>query len=1287
MKRRIPQRVLSAFLALVLLISSCPTVYAAETEIVEETIAVVAETESPETEAVEPESVPMTEASEEPETEAASESTEAPEQTETVTEPIPETEAAVETEAAEETEPAEETAPEETIPEETISEETVPEETVPEETEAAVLPYGFAGLPEGYVLSEEAAARKQAMIDAQVVESLSGLTAGVDYAAEWVTAYAESGEEATLMAEAFSGELISWNYGVAKIRLLTATVPEAVEASLDPKLPLPAVSPDYVSRVEPMETPATLEAAKALPEMQTWETWVRENMSNPDPALLNPGERNYQWMHDTVDTYAAWGVTTGDSWVKVAIIDSGVNTSHTDLKGHISTINIGLGTSDAVSHGTHVAGIIGGAMNNGSGGAGIAPGVSLISIRACNDYGEFYDSDMAAAIRAAVDAGANIINMSIQGPWYNWMLQDAISEAVANGVTVIAAMGNSGSNTISYPAAYDGVIGVAATNSAGNRAHFSNYGEWADVAAPGENIISSVSGGGYASYDGTSMAAPVVTGVAALYMSAMGGHVNPAEMEKALESSATKVKDSGMGAGIVNIANMLDGVPAAPVYLIYDGEYYYDTKDVIPCDAYVYFFESETTAFNGTTGDVGGGMIMTLDGKAPSVKDGQIINGACVEDTGRLSLEDFADSTVTIKAARISGMGILGKVLSLKLKVGGSDDVDSVTIHGPSYLNSGKSATFTATVEPAATADQTVYWEILDWEGYMYGAKIDSKTGKLTVPKGTGKVWIGAVSMADPSVYAVHEVTVDYMPAVSKIYLNYTNAYLYVGEGGTIKVTRMTDANGYGLNLDYYDVQWTSSNPKIASVDANGYVTGLSKGSVTITCKAMDGSNKTAKCKVEVRQMVTDITLSGQNTIAPGTSATYKATIAPKNATYNKVTWFLQDAPYGVTIDAKSGKVTVASFVRQETVFTVGAMAQDEYGFYATMDVTVRAKCTAVYIGTDGYDGYAAGVQYNNKWLDSTHRTVKTVNLFSLDLDNSEGVDNEIDLDCWFSGPSNYIDCVWTSSAPAVASVDSYGVVTAHKAGSAKITITALDGSNKKASCEIKVTNPASSISISSSVPRMSSDRYYLAFGKSAKNTPVFADTYGKPANQKVSWMYTVLEVDGNDYVLNDWTNFFAANKLITLNNSGTLSVKAAAQNYWYGIDGEFVVTVYAMAEDGSGAWTTLDYTLIPPTTKMIADSNYVAYVSDGSGYGYFWSDQWYGLDASFSATSSNPKVASVFLDGNNQTISYEGRDSYSGLNLYKVHLTLPGYRGSSKITVKATDGSNKSCSFTIKVY
>lgn len=1279
MKRRIPQRILSAILALVLLISSCPTVYAAEAETVEETIAAVAETEAPETGAAETEAVQPAETSAEPETEPSEENTEASEQTEEVTVPVQETESAEETVPVAETVPAEETEPaEETIP----AEETEPtEETVAEEAEAVALPYGLAGLPEDYVLSDAAVAQKQEMMEAQVAQTVAGLTAGVDYAQENVIVLAESEEEAVLMANAFSGELVSWKHGMAEIRLLTATVAEAVEVSLNPEYPLPAASPIYVTGVKPMETPKTLTAAKAVPEMQSWETWVRENMTNPDPALLNPGSDNYQWMHDTVDSYAAWGVTTGDSWVKVAIIDTGVNASHAELKGHITTIDIGCGTADATDHGTHVAGIVGGSMDNGVGGAGIAPGVSLISIRACDSSGSFWHDDIIEAIYTAVDTGANIINMSISGPYYDWYLQNAIDYAVASGVTVIASMGNIGSNSVAYPAAYDGVIAVAATDSAGNRAHFSNYGAWADIAAPGEGIYSSVSSGGYASYDGTSMAAPVVAGAAALYMSAMGGHVDPATMEKVLESSAVKTKEAGMGAGILNIANMLDGVPEAPFCLIYDGEYFYDTKAVIPCDAKVYFFENEETFFNGTTGDVNGALIVTLDGKAPSVKDGQVVNGVAVSEEAYLDLEGFAGSTVTVKAARVSGMGIMGKVLSLKLKVGGSDNVDSVTIHGASYVIPGKSSTYTATVEPAATADQSVYWEIIGWSGSMYGAKIDSKTGKLTTPNGKGMVRIRATSFADPSVYATLDVSVQSMPAVSKIYLNFTNAYLYVGEGGTLSVTRMTDSNGYSLNLDYYDVEWSSSNPKIATIDQNGYVTGIAKGNVTITCKALDGSGKSAKCKLEVRQMVTAIDLTGQSTIAPGTSATYKAVVYPKNATYSKVTWFLENAPYGVTIDAKSGKVTVPGFVREENTFTVVAMSQDEYGVYATMNVTVRSKCTGVYIGTDGYDGWASGVQYNKQW-------VKTVNLFSLDLDDSSGADNEIDLDCWFTGYSDYIACEWSSSAPAIASVDQYGVVTAHKAGTAKITLAALDGSGKKATCEIKVTNPASSLTISSSALRMSSERHYLAFGKTAKNTAVFADTYGKPANQKVSWALEVLELDQNGNIVYNWTSFFLSSKLISINSSGTLSVKSGVQNYWYGIDGEFMVRVYAMAQDGTGVWNCLDYTLIRPTTKVQPESKtYVGYVSNGGGYAYIYSDQWYGLDASFTATSSHPNIVSLASDDYYGPVTYVGYDSSMGMNLYRINLSFPGTRGTAKITVKATDGTNKSCTFTVKVY
>ena len=1294
MKRRIPQRILSAILALVLTISCVPVGYAAEAETEP---AVVMETEAPAAEAAETVPVEETEAAEEApvQTEPVQETEITPEETEPAeTLPAEETEAGEESPGEgtvpQETLPAEttpaetvpeETVPGETVPEETAPEETVPEETVPEETVPAELPCGFAGLPADYVLSEEDAAAKQDMIDNKVLELLAGMTAGEGYAADYVITTAADEEEAALFAAAYSGEVISYVHGITRIRLLTASVAQAVEACLDPAYNLPAVSPDFISQVTPILAPEQMTVTRDVPQLQTWATWVRENMSNPDPALLDPDGINYQWMHDAVGTYAAWGITTGADWVKVAVIDTGVNTSHTDLNGRVTSIDIGLGTSDVGDHGTHVAGIIGAAMDNGNGGTGIAPGVSVLNIRAASANGGFYDSDIITAIYTAVAEGAHVINMSLGGTGYNRYMQSAISYAVACGVTVVASMGNDGSNNWQYPAAYNGVIAVAATDSAGNRARFSNYGEWADVAAPGDSIYSTVRSGGYARYNGTSMAAPVVSGVVALYISAMGGPVDPAEVEKVLEASATKTKESGMGAGIVNIANMLDGVPDVPYYQIHDGYYIYSAKDVIPCDAGVYFSESAITGFYGTDGDVGGAMLLTLDGSTPSMKNGQIINGFLVDDTGRLSLEKYAGSTVTIKAARISGMGIVGKTLTLKLKVGGDDNVDSVVINGAAYMMPGKSSTYTATVEPAATADQSVYWEVIGWSGSMYSAKIDSKTGKLTVPKGKGVVRICATSLADPSKYAYLDVSVQEMPAVSKIYLNFTNAYLYVGEAGTIKVVDMVEANGFSLNQEYYEVEWSSSNPKIASVDQNGYVTGLAKGNVTITCKALDGSGKSAKCKLEVRQMVTDIQLTGQSTIAPGSTATYKAVVLPKNATYNKVTWFLDGAPYGVTIDSKTGKVTVPSYVRQEQTFSVVAMAQDEYQFYSVMDVTVRAKCTAVYIGTDGYDGMAAGVQFSKQW-------VKTVNLFSLDLDDSSGIDNQVDLDAWFSGPADSVRIEWSSSAPHIASVDRNGVVTAHQAGTAKITLTALDGSNKKATCDVKVTNPASSISISSSAPRMSTSRYYLAYGKSAKNTAVFATTYGKPANQKVQWSYSLYIVDAEGNYSNV-TSAFAGTNWVSVNSSGNLTVKKNLQDYWnyyLDYDEEFVVRVYAEALDGTGVWDSLEYTLIRPTTKVMTASK--AYVTSNSSGGsiLFYSDQWYGFDAAFTATSSNPKVASVDKGSYSNAITYVGYDSSRGMNAYRINMSFPGYVGSANITIKAADGSNKSCTFKITV-
>lgn len=1263
MKQRIPQRLLSALLALVLLISSCPVAYGAELETVPETTAAVVETEAPETETV----AVATESME------TAEPTELPETTETVTEPVQETET-VQTEPSAETEPAQETEPSaETEP----SEETAPnEETIPEETEEAEQTCGLAGLPEHYVLSEEDALLKQDMIEGLELQKIAEMTAGEDYVADQVIVMAESEDEAAMMAAAFSGELIAWCYGTAKIRLLNASVVEAVEASLDPENNLPAAVPNYIAGIIPVEIEGDAQVATMpLPEQRDWEYWVREALQNPDPALLDPEASYFQWMHDTVGSYAAWGVTTGDSWVKVAVIDTGVNTTHTDLSGRVTTVDIGYGTTCADSHGTHVAGIIAGALDNGSGGAGIAPGVSIISIRACNDDGRFPFWDVSNAIYEAVAAGAQIINMSLSGAGYTYYLQDAISYAVDCGVTVIAAMGNAGTNAVAYPAAHDGVIAVAATDSANNRAFFSNYGSYADIAAPGEGIYSSVIGG-YENYDGTSMAAPVVAGVAALYMSAVGEHVDPATMEKVLESNAVKIKDSGCGAGIVNIANMLDGVPEAPYCVITDGERYYSAKDPIPCDAWIEAYENEEAYLLGRSCDENGAFLWTFDGKAPSVKNGAVVHGTVLpENVGVLST--MPDQTHSIKVAYVSGMGVMGKVLSLNLKTVRLDEISSVTVHGSSKLIPGKSCTYTATVEPTDTADQTVTWKI--YASNVSGAKIDAKTGKLTTPSGkTGTIYIRATSTADSSVKSsLFAVSVQNITPVSKITLDTTAVSAFVGGSGTIRVSKMVDTKGYTVSPSTSGVSWTSSNPKVVTVDANGNFTAVGKGTANITCMSLDGSGKKAQCKVTVLVPVESIEITGQGSIPSGTSATYKAVISPTSASNKKVTWSLSYAASGVSIDSKSGKVTVAKWVPAETIFCIRATAADKSGETAEKWVYVRNKCTAMSM-RGSYSGFAAGIQTDNKG------NVKTVNLFSLDLKESSGIDNSAQLYCYAVSDSDYMAYAWTSNAPHIAEVDDSGTVTAHKAGTATITLMAQDGSGKKATCTVKVTNPASTISISSSAPRMTTSEYYLAFGKSVKNTAVFANTYGKPDNQKVNWSYRVYQLDSDGSLAYNRTSVFSNNKLITLSSSGSLSVKAGAQKYWATYNKRLIVRVYATATDGTGASDYIDYNLIPQTTVLKPQGkNWYDYAQNGGAYIYFYSDQWYGFDASFTATSSNPKVVSIAEN----SIVYDGYDSSVGLNRYRVSFVYSGYLGTTNITIKAADGSNKSCSFSLRIY
>ena len=233
----------------------------------------------------------------------------------------------------------------------------------------------------------------------------------------------------------------------------------------------------------------------------------------------------------------AWAITTGGNpGTVVAVLDSGIDASHPDLAGQLWTdpagglhgwnfIRNNANIGDTEGHGTHVAGIIAAAGDNGVGVAGVDWGARLMILKTIDSSG-FGSTDAAvAAIHYAVDHGARVINASWDGAQYDPALADAVNYASSHNVVVVVAAGNESANDDAvpdYPASFraPNEIAVAAVDEAGNLASFSNYGpRTVAIAAPGSDILSTYLHDGYAVLSGTSMSAPFVTGVVALVAS------------------------------------------------------------------------------------------------------------------------------------------------------------------------------------------------------------------------------------------------------------------------------------------------------------------------------------------------------------------------------------------------------------------------------------------------------------------------------------------------------------------------------------------------------------------------------------------------------------------------------------------------------------------------------------------------------------------------------------------------------------------------------------------------
>ena len=287
---------------------------------------------------------------------------------------------------------------------------------------------------------------------------------------------------------------------------------------------------------------------RALAGVKTVELDVVQYAYKGKPVPVQPDETR-PWGVDKIDAelvwVAPWNYLGKD--IKVGIIDTGIDMTHPDLRdniqGGVSCVSYTTSFNDDNGHGSHVAGTVA-AVDNEIGVIGVAPEASLYGIKVLNRAGRGYTSDIIEGMEWAVREGMDVINMSLGGSTPVEAYEIATNAVLDAGVVMVCSAGNSGPDegTVGYPAAYDGVIAVAATDSSDVVASFSSRGPEVDVAAPGVNIFSTTKSGGYATMSGTSMAAPHVTGTVALMLLSPdpdgNGTWTPAEALLQLEDTA-----------------------------------------------------------------------------------------------------------------------------------------------------------------------------------------------------------------------------------------------------------------------------------------------------------------------------------------------------------------------------------------------------------------------------------------------------------------------------------------------------------------------------------------------------------------------------------------------------------------------------------------------------------------------------------------------------------------------------------------------------------------------------